>query len=138
MPKNSNQRLSAKIYEFFYAVIRKLWVTAFFYSTIVVDFRHRHLFNHAPAIQQVRFFLPKFKGWSGGLTHCRSPPSDFDFASQLKIEIGGLPMKKINLRDYYPFYTKDTVVEVPEEIALLLREYELLEEAYRIRTYRLI
>ena len=45
-------------------------------------------------------------------------------------------MKKINLRDYYPFYTKDTVVEVPEEIALLLREYELLEEAYRIRTYR--
>lgn len=45
-------------------------------------------------------------------------------------------MKKINLRDYYPFYTKDTVVEVPEEVALLLREYELLEEAYRIRTYR--
>ena len=45
-------------------------------------------------------------------------------------------MKKINLRDYYPFYTKDTVVEVPEEIAFLLREYELLEEAYRIRTYR--
>lgn len=45
-------------------------------------------------------------------------------------------MKKINLRDYYPFYKKDTVVEVPEEVALLLREYELLEEAYRIRTYR--
>lgn len=45
-------------------------------------------------------------------------------------------MKKINLRDYYPFYTKDTVVEVPEEVALLLREYELLEEAHRIRTYR--
>ena len=45
-------------------------------------------------------------------------------------------MKRINLRDYYPFYSKDTVVEVPEEVALLLREYELLEEAYRIRTYR--
>lgn len=45
-------------------------------------------------------------------------------------------MKKINLRDYYPFYTKDTVVEVSDEVALLLREYELLEEAYRIRTYR--
>lgn len=45
-------------------------------------------------------------------------------------------MKKINLRDYYPFYAKDTVIEVPEEVALLLREYELLEEAYRIRTYR--
>ena len=38
-------------------------------------------------------------------------------------------MKKINLRDYYPFYAKDTVIEVPEEVALLLREYELLEEA---------
>lgn len=25
--------------------------------------------------------------------HCRSLPSDFDFASQLKIKIGGLPMK---------------------------------------------
>ncbi len=45
-------------------------------------------------------------------------------------------MKEINLRDYYPFYKKDTFVEVPEEIDLLLREYELLEEAYRIRTYR--
>ena len=45
-------------------------------------------------------------------------------------------MKKINLRDYYPFYSKDTVVEVPEEVALLLREFELLEEANRIRTYR--
>ena len=38
-------------------------------------------------------------------------------------------MKKINLRDYYPFYSKDTVVEVSEEVALLLREYELLEHA---------
>lgn len=45
-------------------------------------------------------------------------------------------MKKINLRDYYPFYSKDTVVEMPEEVALLLREFELLEEANRIRTYR--
>ena len=28
------------------------------------------------------------------------------------------------------------IVEVPDEVALLLREYMLLEEAYRIRTYR--
>ena len=26
-------------------------------------------------------------------------------------------MKEINLRDYYPFYKKDTFAEVPEEIA---------------------
>lgn len=45
-------------------------------------------------------------------------------------------MKKINLRDFYPFYTSDVIVEVPDEVALLLREYALLEEAYRIRTYR--
>lgn len=45
-------------------------------------------------------------------------------------------MKEINLRDYYPFYTTDVIVEVPDEVALLLREYALLEEAYRIRTYR--
>ena len=44
-------------------------------------------------------------------------------------------MKEINLRDYYPFYTQDVIVEVPDEVALLLREYMLLEEAYRIRTY---
>ena len=45
-------------------------------------------------------------------------------------------MKEINLRDYYPFYTNDLTVEVPDEVADLLREYTLLEEAYRIRTYR--
>ena len=36
-------------------------------------------------------------------------------------------MKKINLRDYYPYYTQDMIVEVPDEVALLLREYMLLE-----------
>ena len=45
-------------------------------------------------------------------------------------------MKEINLRDYYPFYTKDTVVEVPDEVADLLREYKLNEAAYFLRTYR--
>ena len=29
-------------------------------------------------------------------------------------------MKKINLRDYYPYYTQDMIVEVPDEVALLL------------------
>ena len=26
-------------------------------------------------------------------------------------------MKEINLRDYYPFYTQDAIVEVPDEVA---------------------
>ena len=45
-------------------------------------------------------------------------------------------MKKINLRDYYPFYTNDTTVEVPDEVAALLREYKLADAAYILRTYR--
>lgn len=45
-------------------------------------------------------------------------------------------MKRINLREYYPFYKADLFVEVPDEVADLLRESVLLEEAYRIRTYR--
>ncbi|MFR1478271.1 MAG: sigma-70 family RNA polymerase sigma factor [Hydrogeniiclostridium mannosilyticum] len=43
-------------------------------------------------------------------------------------------MKKINLRDYYPFYTTDTIVEVPDEVADLLHEYKLNEAAYILRT----
>lgn len=45
-------------------------------------------------------------------------------------------MKEINLRDHYPFYAHDMIIEVPDEVALLFREYALLEEAYRIRTLR--
>lgn len=45
-------------------------------------------------------------------------------------------MKEINLRDLYPYYTHDMMIEVPDEIALLFREYALLEEAYRIRAFR--
>nr|WP_308628608.1 sigma-70 family RNA polymerase sigma factor [uncultured Eisenbergiella sp.] len=45
-------------------------------------------------------------------------------------------MKKINLRDYYPFYTYDAIVEVPDEVAALLLEYKRREEAQRIHTYR--
>ena len=45
-------------------------------------------------------------------------------------------MKEINLRDYYPFYTKDNIVEVPDEVADLLREYKLSEAAHFLRTYR--
>lgn len=45
-------------------------------------------------------------------------------------------MKEINLRDYYPFYTQDVIVEVPDEVANLLREYKLAEAAYILRTYR--
>ena len=45
-------------------------------------------------------------------------------------------MKRINLRDYYPFYTSDCFVEVSDEVAAVLRSCNLCEAAYRMRTYR--
>jgi len=72
---------------------------------------------------------------SQALPRCRSPPFNFGLI-EFNIEIGGLFMQRINLRDYYPYYIKDVFVDVPDEVAALLHEYKLLEEAYRIRTYR--
>ena len=45
-------------------------------------------------------------------------------------------MKKINLRDYYPYYTQDMIVEVPDEVADILREYKLAGAAYFFGTNR--
>ncbi|MDT3700828.1 MAG: sigma factor-like helix-turn-helix DNA-binding protein [Thermincola sp.] len=45
-------------------------------------------------------------------------------------------MKKINLRDYHPFYQSDFFVEVADEIALCLKRFDLNESAYQLRTYR--
>ena len=45
-------------------------------------------------------------------------------------------MKEINLREFYPFYTQDTIVEVPDEVAALLHELKLAEAASFLRTYR--
>ncbi len=47
-----------------------------------------------------------------------------------------MKMKRINLRDYYPFYKSDFFIEVSDEIALFLKRFELNESAYRVRTYR--
>ena len=46
-------------------------------------------------------------------------------------------MKEIHLREYYPFYTQDVIVEVPDEVADLLRELKLADAASFLRTYRL-
>ena len=39
-------------------------------------------------------------------------------------------MKKINLRDLYPFYHNDLFVEVSEEVAAALAEAERMERNY--------
>lgn len=45
-------------------------------------------------------------------------------------------MAIINLRDYYPFYIADCFIDVPDEVAAAMAEFERKEAAYRLRTYR--
>lgn len=40
-------------------------------------------------------------------------------------------MKEINLRDYYPYYTEDKFIKVPDEVAELLEKYERQEQSYK-------
>lgn len=45
-------------------------------------------------------------------------------------------MTKINLREQYPdFYKTDYIIEVPDEVAAVMKEHDCLEAAYRRRTY---
>ncbi|MDO5544711.1 MAG: sigma factor-like helix-turn-helix DNA-binding protein [Eubacteriales bacterium] len=45
-------------------------------------------------------------------------------------------MAKINLREQYPdSYKNDYMIEVPDEVASIMLEYDRLEAAYRRRTY---
>ncbi len=42
-------------------------------------------------------------------------------------------MAIINLRDYYPFYTSDCFMEVPEDVVEMFKEFDRKEAAYRLR-----
>lgn len=33
-------------------------------------------------------------------------------------------MKRINLKDFYPFYEKDCYADIPDELAVLMQAYE--------------
>jgi DNA-directed RNA polymerase specialized sigma subunit, sigma24 homolog len=44
-------------------------------------------------------------------------------------------MQTINLRDYYPFYSTDIFVDVPDEVAVSLQEAERLERNYIRRMF---
>lgn len=41
-------------------------------------------------------------------------------------------MAIINLRDYYPFYTSDYFMEVPEDVVEMFKEFDRKEAAYCI------
>ena len=45
-------------------------------------------------------------------------------------------MIQINLKRYYPHYTADVFIEVPDAIAIELRVFENQDAAYRMRTSR--
>ena len=45
-------------------------------------------------------------------------------------------MVKINLRDYYPFYSIDIFIEIPDDVAAFLVEAAQKEKAYKRRMYR--
>lgn len=47
-------------------------------------------------------------------------------------------MKEINLRDYYPHYTTDKYVEVPDEVFAILEDFKRQEESYQriLRRYK--
>ncbi len=69
-------------------VVHTKWITALFLSTIYSITRH-HFPNNigellfcVPGFLGVRIIFLKHEG-SGVAFRCRSPPSDFDFASQL-------------------------------------------------------
>ena len=135
LPKGNIQQKGYFSYRALCAVIHVVWIAAFLSLTVfeeILDYTS----SCAPDFRWARILYIS-GSYNKGYLNCRSPPSDFDFAYQIKkSKLEELPMKEINLRDYYPFYTQDVIVEVPDEVELLLREYMLLEEAYRIRTYR--
>ncbi|MEB3103016.1 RNA polymerase sigma factor [Ferviditalea candida] len=45
-------------------------------------------------------------------------------------------MKRMNLRDMYPFLKTDVWVDLDEEVAQEIRRFDLHESAYKLRTYR--
>ena len=46
-------------------------------------------------------------------------------------------MAKINLRDYYPdFYSKDYIIEAPDEVSEVMQESKRKEAAYQRKRYR--
>ena len=45
-------------------------------------------------------------------------------------------MQTINLRDYYPYYTHDAFIELPDEIVAAMKPYKTEEQAHWRRMWR--
>lgn len=90
MPKDSRQRKRCPACNILFAVVHVLWITAFFVSTENNIFQQyqcdflKYSCIGVPALFRVRLFILSCGISTGGIPECRSPPSDFDFASQPK------------------------------------------------------
>lgn len=88
--KDTGQRKFQYRFVYLSAAIHEFWIAAFFYSTNFERFLYFFLeykeamFVCAPATERVCFLGLNYRGIGNGLIRCRSPPSDFDFAYQLK------------------------------------------------------
>lgn len=92
---DTSQQYNHHIYAYLCAVIHVFGIAAFLHSTDFDFFLLRPVENHTvvfvdiSAVKQVHFHTLSLNCNDNRLIRCRSPPSDFDFAYQLKIEIGG-------------------------------------------------
>ena len=82
LPKGNIQQKGYFAYRALCAVIHVVWIAAFL-SLIVFEEIHYHTSFCAPNLLWVR--ISYISGcYNKGYPHCRSPPSDFDFAYQPK------------------------------------------------------
>ena len=88
-PKDTEQRRFHYTCKALCAVVHEKRITALFLSTLFTIIQH-HFSNN---VGELLFCVPEFLGvlfiflkheGSGAVFHCRSPPSDLDFAIQLK------------------------------------------------------
>ncbi len=68
--------------------------------------------------------------------HIRSPPNLLFRFSRTHRTGKENNMIKINLRHYYPHYTSDVFIEVPDAIAIELHAFEKQDAAFHLRSYR--
>ena len=88
LPKGNIQQKGYFAYRVLCAVIHVVWIAAFLILTAFEEFLY-HTFSCAPNLRGAR--ISYISGcYNKGYPRCRSPPSDFDFAYQPKIEIGGI------------------------------------------------
>lgn len=90
LSKGFRRRKCCPVCDVLFAVVHILWITAFFVSTEKDIFQQcpslflEYGYKGVSAFLWVRLFIFLCDTGKGNVPGCRSPPSDFDFASQPK------------------------------------------------------